>query len=441
MINLFYTLDKASLEIYNSFQHAKLNVDTVVIEDSGFLPLGMHSPYQFFAGNAVSKSARPKFFNEVEIPDYWEIHGSNHSANVFHLGEIKANIKYHSHPQPRSVHTVEWLDKHGNIRFVDVYNRFGLRFRQDVLNAEGKLVFKTYFNDQHQEMIYENVVTNQIILNWQGKEYVFDSKTKYIQFYLKHSGLDYSVLNINSLGIPFFVSIGLPEGSTNLIWQEHIQHEIPGNMMNMLTQQKQRDYRVLVPDHAEYEKIVALLQDDVKDKVQSFGYVYQFKRQHQMTNNVLIATNSDQLLNFEAIVKACPDYEFHIVAITEMSNTLIQYDQYKNVHLYPKVTKVRFNELFMQSDIYLDINGGNELHNAVRRAFDANMIIYTFKERAHNLSVTLPAHVFMTEQTAELTKQLNHLTNERRETLLLHQREHANHIGINAFRKRILSSK
>ncbi|WP_414047266.1 accessory Sec system glycosylation chaperone GtfB [Macrococcus equi] len=434
MINLFYALDKLSLEIHNSFYNAKMDVVSIVIKDSGFLPKGMHSPYQFFAGNRVTESSRPKFFNELEIPEYWEIHGSNQAANIFHLGEIKANIKYHSHPQPRSVHRVEWLDKHGRIRFVDIYNRYGLRFRQDVLNAEGKLVFKTFFNDRSEEIIYENVVTNQMILRWKNREYIFDSKTRFVQFYLKVSGLDYSVMNINSLGIPYFVSIGLEQGKTNLIWQEHIKDEVPGNMLNMFLQQKNRAYNVLVPDKTEYERLHAKLPESIKDKVKQFGYVYQFKREHQMTPHVLIATNSDQLLNFEQIAQTCPDYHFHIVAITEMSNTLIQYDQYDNVHLYPKVTKSRFNELFTKCDIYLDINAGNELHNAVRRAFDNNMIIYAFKERAHNLNVTLPQYIFDTDKTSELVKQLSLLTEEHRAMIIKEQHKHANHIGISQFR-------
>ncbi|MCE4957792.1 accessory Sec system glycosylation chaperone GtfB [Macrococcoides caseolyticum] len=433
MINLFNVLDKSSLEIYSSFKNALMNPVTVIIEDSGFLPLGMKSPYQFFADYQISNNARPKFFNEIEIPEFWEIHGSNQSAHVYYLGEIRANIKYHSHPQLRSVHTVEWLDRDKRIRFIDVYDRFGHRFRQDVYNADGKHVFKLFFDQNNNEIIYENIVTNQIILNWQGKEYIFDSKTKFVQFYLKESGLDYSVLNINSLGVPYFVSIGLSKGQTNLIWQENVHEAIPGNMKNMLFEQKNRDYRVLIPHQTEYDKIMHLLPESVHNKVQLFGYVYQFKRKHQMTNNILIATNSDQLLNFEMIVKACPTYKFHIVAITEMSNTLIQYDQYPNVLLYPKVTKDQLNSLFNQCDIYLDINAGNELHNAVRKAFDANMIIYAFKERAHNVGVTLPSHIFEGNASEALITQLNHLTEEMRYELIQAQHMHANHIGLNGF--------
>lgn len=168
MINLFHTFNKSSLELYTSFKNAKMVMPSIVIEDSGYLPSDIKTPYTFFSDYKIRSSDRPKFFNELELPDYWEIHGSNQSANVFDLGEVKANIKYHSHPQPRSIHKVEWLDKNKVIRFIDYYNQYGHKFSQDVINAKGQRVFKLYFNQDNEEIIYENITTNQVILKWRN---------------------------------------------------------------------------------------------------------------------------------------------------------------------------------------------------------------------------------------------------------------------------------
>lgn len=433
MINLFYTFDKSSLELYKSFKHVKMNTISIVIEDSGYLPSDIKTPYMFFADYKIQPNDRPKFFNELEIPDYWEIHGSNQDANVFDLGEIKANIKYHSHPQPRSIHKVEWLDRNKMIRFIDYYNQYGHRFSQDVLNDEGQKVFKLYFNQNNEEIIYENITTNQIILNWHNKEYIFETKTKFIQFYLKMSGLDYSILNINSLGIPYFISMGLQKGHTNLIWQENVKDTLPGNMVDLLTVQKTRTYSILIPNKQEYKRLNKLVKEEEKSKLKLFGYTYKFKRLHQYSNNVLIATNSDHLLNFETIVKSCPEYTFNIVAITEMSNKLIEYDRYPNVKLYPKATKATFNQLFEDCDLYLDINNGVELHNAVRRAFDSNLIIYAFKESAHNLNVTSENHLFSSNEVGKMINEIKNLTDEKRNYLVSMQQKYANHISINEF--------
>ena len=47
------------------------------------LPDDVTSPYQFFAQNPINPSDKPLFFNEVEVPTYWEITGTND------MGEIK----------------------------------------------------------------------------------------------------------------------------------------------------------------------------------------------------------------------------------------------------------------------------------------------------------------------------------------------------------------
>ncbi|ORP87478.1 accessory Sec system glycosylation chaperone GtfB, partial [Vibrio cholerae] len=72
----------------------------------------------------------------------------------------------------------------------------------------------------------------------------------------------------------------------------------------------------------------------------------------------------------KVLVETLPDFKFHIAAITEMSDKLMQLDQYANVHLYPSINIDRVNELYQLCDIYLDINEGNEILNAVEQAFD-----------------------------------------------------------------------
>ncbi|UTI85934.1 hypothetical protein NIT60_05650 [Mammaliicoccus sciuri] len=54
---------------------------------------------------------------------------------------------------------------------------------------------------------------------------------------------------------------------------------------------------------------------------------------------MLTLTNSDQIPHIEDIVKAHPQYQFHIVAITEMSQKLLQLNKYHNVTLHPVATK------------------------------------------------------------------------------------------------------
>lgn len=44
--------------------------------------------------------------------------------------------------------------------------------------------------------------------------------------------------------------------------------------------------------------------------------------------------------------------------------------------------------LYKSCDIYLDINKGNEILDAVRAAFDYNLVILGYNETSHNKDVT-----------------------------------------------------
>ncbi|MEJ7393656.1 accessory Sec system glycosylation chaperone GtfB, partial [Staphylococcus saprophyticus] len=75
-----------------------------------------------------------------------------------------------------------------------------------------------------------------------------------------------------------------------------------------------------------------------------------------------------------------PNIQFHIAAVTEMSSKLMAFDQYQHVHLYPAATKDIFEALYQRCDIYLDINQGNEIENAVSRAFHHQHVIFAWDE-------------------------------------------------------------
>ena len=52
-------------------------------------------------------------------------------------------------------------------------------------------------------------------------------------------------------------------------------------------------------------------------------------------------------------------------------------------------------------DIYLDINEGNEILNAVEQAFDYELLILGYRQTAHHAKVTLSEHLF--EHNDEIT--------------------------------------
>ncbi|MEJ7255328.1 accessory Sec system glycosylation chaperone GtfB, partial [Staphylococcus epidermidis] len=77
----------------------------------------------------------------------------------------------------------------------------------------------------------------------------------------------------------------------------------------------------------------------------------------------------------EYLVTKHTEYQFHVAAITEMSSRLMNLGDYPNVKLYPAIKQNMVNQLYEYCDIYLDINEGGEILNAVRKAFDHHMLI------------------------------------------------------------------
>lgn len=82
MINLFENYSQGSWDLHYSLIVAGYVNTTVCLSDDGFLPSDVTSPYLYFTGfDKVQGSAL--YFNQVPVPDYWEIIGTNSNAEIF----------------------------------------------------------------------------------------------------------------------------------------------------------------------------------------------------------------------------------------------------------------------------------------------------------------------------------------------------------------------
>lgn len=92
MINIFDNYHFNSQLLHRSLKLAGYQHLTICLEDDGFLPDDVTSPYQFFAQNPIKQTDKPLFFNEVEVPTHWEITGTNDMGKIKNLGEIRGKI-------------------------------------------------------------------------------------------------------------------------------------------------------------------------------------------------------------------------------------------------------------------------------------------------------------------------------------------------------------
>lgn len=406
MIQLYDHFHERSRDLHFSLKEAGFTGPTVVINDDGFLPEGVTSPYSYFC-QMESGTGKPLYFNQVPVPTFWEITGTNGEGEVWNYSQRRAKIFYAEPKYLRLVKNVDWYDQKGQVCQTDHYNQYGWLFARTHFNAKQEVTVRLYFNQAGQEVLVENFLTGDSILTWQGQTHFFENRVDLLRYFFKVKKWDRSAIWYNSLSTPFFLSYHLEEkGQDILFWQEGIGEDIPGNMKVLLKSNHLRTQRVLVQDRRTYEKMLPLLPPEQAAKLTYLGYIYPEKRSNQASKEILIVTNSDNLEQLDFLTQQLEDYRFHIAALTEMSQRLMAFDQRDNVVLYPNISQKQLASLYQTCDIYLDINHGGEVDQAVRRAFEHNHLILAFENTVHNRGLIPTEQVFAADQAERLVAKL-----------------------------------
>lgn len=408
VVLLFDTYSKDSENLHTSFKLAGKDYPVAVIEDDGFLPEGVISVYEYFLGEfrpSEKIPGKPRYFNQITVPEYWEISGNNSGGKVHDLNKERARIFYAEPKHKRLVKVVDWYDDKGTVRSSDHYNKYGALYARTVFNAKGQRVNKSYFDANGAEILMENYVTKDIILNYEGKVKIFHNKRDFVVFFMKQTGFEHKRIFFNTLSTSFFVSEALGgEKGDVLFWQEPERNDIPGNMMAILNGTSSRTAKIMVQKKQAYKKLLELGANP--EVLHQLGYIYPFKKENTHTPEVLICTNSDRIAQCEKIVQALPEMHFHITAITEMSSKLMDMDKYENVSLFPGIKMAILDELFEKCDFYLDINHEGEIVSAVQKAFLHNQLIMAFKETMHNAAYTAPEHIYTIDEVDRMISDL-----------------------------------
>ncbi len=90
MINLFENLDVESTDFLRSQLFANLKIPSVVINDDGFLPVEVDSPFKFYCGFGDENT--PLYFNRLKVPEFHRIVATASKGEVYDLYEKRADI-------------------------------------------------------------------------------------------------------------------------------------------------------------------------------------------------------------------------------------------------------------------------------------------------------------------------------------------------------------
>lgn len=393
-------------DLVRTMRHLGRKDVVLSLEPDGFLPTSVESPFLYYLGDR-EREGKPLFFDQVPVPDFWEIQGDASHGWIRQRNKTRANIVYVTDTPYRLVKAVEWCDDAGRVRSVDHYNRYGEAFAKTTHSADGHAFQTIYYDDEGQERIVENHRTQDILLiTDEGTRLFHDRMAFYVNF-LRERHFDLSHITFNTLATSFFVSLALSEpGHDTLVWQEGIQDALPGNMQFILDNPGIRCNKILVPIPETYDRIQQLVPSQHKKTFDPFGYAYNWTKDNKHQKQALIVTNSDQIEHLQALVEGLPGLTFHIAAPTEMSPTLMSYIRYHNVVLHQNASQAQLDALTQQCDIYLDINHYQEVPQATRNAFLANHLIMGYTTTAHNRQYIAPEHLFDPEDTPTLIQRL-----------------------------------
>ena len=425
IVLLFDSYSTESQKLHKAFELAGGEYKAVVIEDDGFLDDGVISVFCSFL-DGISEG-KPRYFNQIVVPKYWEISGNNTKGKVHNLNHERARIFYAEPAHKRLVKVVDWLDDKGVVRVSDHYNKYGHLYAKTMFNGKGQKVTKSFFDGQGKEIIVRNYVTGDIILNDGPTIRIFKTVQKFVEFFLEKNGMIESRIFYNTLSTSFFVSHHLPSVHSEdmLFWNEPIGNEVPGNMKLILDGASPRTRKIMVQRRDAYEKLIELGVDS--DKIEMLGYCYDFEKDNTYGKEALICTNSDNIAHCVKLIEALPEIHFHIAAITEMSSKLMGMGRYSNVTLYPNVKMAKVSELFKKCDYYLDVNYGNEILSSIWTAFLHNHVILAFDETVHNRMYIAKEHVYSINDADNMINTLKALVGDKNKVdeYIMRQKEYA----------------
>lgn len=419
-------LDEYSLKnrmLLETLQRYASKSTAYVLKDEAFLPMGVMSIYEYFIRKNETKLLEKKevFYAFVDLPEYWSVRPAGENGAVFDMGKKKADVYFQSPKLKRNVHRIEWLADNGRVFRKDYYNSYGFVYCMEYLDENENVISKGYYTSAHEEVININCSNGIVSLFEQGcLKKIFSS----VEIFLK----------------------------------EAVQEIISGNERCFLTSCKQAEWAIEMKQKVKGELRLILQQENEVEEFRMHHYAEELHSPLLIMNNfntrfckldgsgeeysvcyypnslklekgqmeALVFTVSDQLYGIEQLVDLFPKINFHIAAPSIVSKALNEFSKKENVYLYPLVSETEVSQLLQRCSLYLDINFGSEVCEAVIRANSNNMLILAQRQTLHMEAYVLEECVFdSVEAMVQTIRRI--LEDEKvRQDLIMRQQEKVN---------------
>lgn len=194
------------------FQAEQENV-VIVLQEDGFLPDEVKSPYCFYTQDEPhqQKKEKPLFANLLEIPDLWEIHMRYDRAEIWDEGIKKAEIDYAEPIGRHNVKTVRWMMPDGLVYKTDHFDKYGKLYYTDIIDTEGRRDIRTYYKEEKPMLMYQPGFDTYTLFQ-EGKVCkIYDSTQKFLNQFLHQFFPGESCIVSNHINILEMVSeTGMP---------------------------------------------------------------------------------------------------------------------------------------------------------------------------------------------------------------------------------------
>lgn len=209
----------------------------IVLQDDGFLPEGVTSPYRIYVEENLcqKKKENPLFADLLEVPDLWEIRMHYDRAEIWDEGIKKARITYAEPIGNHCVANVQWTMPDGYVYKKDYYDKFGKLYCTDMIDYDGHMDVRTYFAKKKPVLMYQPGFDTYTLLR-DGKVYgICDSTKMFLKQILRQHFPHDSNINSNDINILEMMSeVGMPRCNsgndafllTNSDWIEHVEELI-----------------------------------------------------------------------------------------------------------------------------------------------------------------------------------------------------------------------
>lgn len=138
---------------------------------------------------------------------------------------------------------------------------------------------------------------------------------------------------------------------------------------------------------------------DWSDILNKWSAIYQEVSLPQR-KKALLVTHTYLIPHIEEIVSACPDWEFHIAAFTNMAGNLLNLEAHENVVLHPRVLGKVLETFITECDVYLDIDRGHKDSYFINLIQQADKPVLSFEDTMAEEFADYGKHLLFDSQTA-----------------------------------------